>query len=107
MRDHDTRITRLVWAALLVGLQLIASQGFAQSDTSALSEPVTAFVRFILDFLGPAIAICGFIFAGAQFLAGETGRPFKVGLGCIVGGVLIASAEDIWTNFFGGTGLGG
>jgi type IV secretory pathway VirB2 component (pilin) len=94
--------------ALVIGFWLIASHVGAQDgDLSEFSNPVKTVVKFVTNVLGPAVGICGLILAGAMFFQGETGRVFKMALGMIVGGVLIASAETIWTGLFHGNAIGG
>lgn len=106
--EREANCRRVGWFTLVLYMQLWASTGAAQSsDLSQFTEPLMAVVRLVVDYIGPAIAIGGLIWAGAQFFSGETGRPFKTALGVVFGGVLIASAEDLWTSFFGGAGLGG
>lgn len=90
---------------LLVVLQAVASAAAAQ-DLSEFTQPIQAVLSVVSNVIGPAIGIGGLIYAGAMFFYGETGRPFKIALCVVVGGVLITSAESIWSNLFGGVGVG-
>lgn len=94
--------------ALVIAFWLLAAHvGAQEGDLSEFSDPIKTVVKLITNVIGPAVAICGFILAGAMFFQGETRGAFKLGLGMIVGGVLIASAESIWTGLFHGNAIGG
>jgi len=95
---------------VLMGLSLWlwSAHVFAQADDMAfLANPVRSVLRLATNVIGPAMGIGGLILAGAMFFTGQVGAPFKIALGVVVGGVLISSAETIWTTFFHGVAVGG
>jgi type IV secretory pathway VirB2 component (pilin) len=85
-------------ATLRVGAQGAGGSGMDWDD------PINSLLTSITDTIAPAIGIAGLICAGAAFLMGETGRVFKIALGVVMGGVVMAHARDIWSTFFGGGG---
>ena len=91
---------------LLVVLQLLGSPALA-ADLSEFTEPIETVLSVISNVIGPALGIAGLIGAGVAFFFGQTGAPFKIALCVVVGGVLISQAESIWSNLFGGVGVGG
>jgi type IV secretory pathway VirB2 component (pilin) len=88
-------------------LLLVCSVVSAQDGLEEFADPIKSALSLVTNVLGPAIAIAGLVFAGVTFFNGETGRPFKIAIGVIFGGVLISSAQSIWTGFFHGVSVGG
>jgi hypothetical protein len=110
MRKSIQTYTRanLVLLHMFVAASLLnAGSATAQQELSEFTDPIRSVLAVVSNVIGPALGISGLIYAGAMFFFGETGRPFKIALSCVVGGVLITSAESIWTNLFGGVGVGG
>ena len=94
--------------ALMMGIWLTSAEVFAQAqDMGFLENPIRSVLRLVTNVIGPAIGIGGLIMAGVMFFSGQTGAPFKTALGVVIGGVLISSAETIWTTFFHGVAAGG
>ena len=92
---------------LLAILVLLGNGVSAQQDLSEFTDPIQTVLGVVSNVIGPALGIGGLVYAGISFFYGNTGAPFRIALGCVIGGVLIASAESIWSNLFGGVGVGG
>ena len=94
--------------ALMLSVWFVSAEVFAQSaDMTFIEGPIKSVLKLITKVIGPALGIGGLIMAGVMFFSGQVGAPFKTALCVVFGGVLISSAETIWTTFFHGVSAGG